>query len=145
MPVVNRDLDVSQQKDVFTADLGLVSTGSTIVMTVMPYPAVIRYAAIAASGVSGTPTAQLYNFRFIAGTGFTAIPLCAALTVQAVGLSGLQVFASLAAVGTTLSLLNQGDVLALISGGANSAINTASVSVVTQALQDVKAAYGTAT
>ena len=144
MALVNRDKDVSEQKDVWSASVNLAATGVTLnVGPAIPYPCQIKNAVAQVSGISGTPVLTLGVYRFIAGSGATAFTgVASALTI---GVSGVVTFASLAAVGTTLSLLQQGDQLFCSVTGSSSSVYNTSVEVVTQALQDVKAVYGSQT
>lgn len=143
MAIINRDLDASQQKDVLQfAAPGGVATGVTLQCVAVPYPATLQAIQVSAVGISGSPTYGFGIGRFIAGAGYTFIVGGATtITARAVGTSG-PVAASLAASGSTLLSLQSGDVLCLLSAGANSAVAQLNVSFVVQALQDYKTMFG---
>lgn len=142
MAIVNRDLDSSEQKRTFSVDLGAVATGLTLPIAIIPYPAAIVNARVAAVGVSGTPTALLFVQRFITGSGATGyLGGMTTLTMQAVGTSGIQSVVT-AASGSTALNLQAGDVIMLNSGGANSAVAAAAVSITVQATQDIRTSFG---
>ncbi len=145
MAVVNRDLDVSEQKCVLNAPLsGVVATGLTLGVAVIPYAATLRNIQVAAVGLSGAPTWTFFVYRFIAGTGYTAIACAGALTVANYGTSGIQ-GVSLVASGSSLLNMLANDVVGVSTTGANTAAGSAAVSVAIQALQDVKAVFGSST
>lgn len=153
MPIVNRDLDVSEQKisssqTFFGAKdgttLAVFASGETLLVYNVPLPSALKAVNVAAFGVSGTLTAELKVNRFIAGAGVTLITgLAATLTAQAFGTSGA-LNASLVASGSTLLNLLAGDQIVLIAGGGGAAAR-GTVSVVVQALQDIVAHYGSST
>ena len=144
MAIVNRDLDVSEQKLVLNTAMGLAATGLTLGVAVIPYQATLRNIQVAANGLSGAPTWTFFVYRFITGTGYTAIAAAGALTVANFGLSGIQ-GVSLVASGSSLLQLLANDVVGVSTTGANTAAGSATVSVAIQALQDVKAVYGSST
>jgi hypothetical protein len=136
MSEINRSMDVSERKDVYVKSTGALATGSTIGIFIAPYPCKVRDIYVAALGLSGAPTLAFPVNRVAAG-GVTALAGPAAtLTVQAVGTSG-PVRASLAVAGSSLLLLQTGDVMYLTSGAANAALVDATVSVVVEKLQDI--------
>lgn len=141
MAVVNRDLDASEQKLVLNAPIGLLGTAATFALALVPYPATLKAVQVAANGLSGSPFWNIEVHRFIAGSGFTAISPGGTLTVAAMGTSGVQ-GVSLVASGSSLLNLITNDVIAVRTGAANTAVLNGVVSVAVQALQDVKAVYG---
>lgn len=143
MAIVNRDLDVSEQKLVLNAAIGLATTGTSLPVAVVPYPGIIRNIQVAALGLSGSPSWTFQIHRFIPGTGFTAIACAGALTVANYGTSGIQ-GVSLVASGSTLLNVIANDVISIATATANTASLYSAVSVAIQATQDVKAVYGSA-
>lgn len=140
MGITNRDKDASEKQKslqcAFDVAVNLV-TGASMNVGVVSHPSKFKSGAIAALGVSGTPTYQLHAFRWTSA-GSTLIPLGPAATVAAnVGLSG-------GAVTMTSSLiaLQTGDLLQLVSGGANSAALKLNCAIVLEALQDIKEELG---
>lgn len=162
MPIINRTLDASQQKEViqnnFTIGAGgvtaIVNT-STLVIGIVPYPANIIGAQMYCAGISGAPSIALYVNRFIAGTGFTSIiigtgtsNLLAAYGTSGPGSFGTSLFGSsgmvLAAQGSTIMQCLANDLLvAYQAGGTGSATTMTGVAVVIQPIMDVKYRFGT--
>lgn len=147
MAIVNRDLDVTQQKiehsTIVTTSVA-ASAGVNFPVWMAPYPCVLKAVEVAAQGISGAPNAAIDIYRFIVGTGATTIlSVGNTLAVKAIGTSGPQGF-SLAAAGSTLLQLATGDVVILnqLFSGGNVAIDKAVVSVVTQPSQDIKSHWG---
>lgn len=150
MAIVNRDLDVSQQKTDycanFTATVG-ASAGANFHLWMAPFPCEVKSIEIAAGGISGAPVGQVDKVVFVVGAGLTQIPgIGSTLTVKAVGTSGPQAF-TMGTAGSTLMQLGVGDLLVynqLFSGG-NVEVTKATVSVVVKALQDIKSHWGSST
>lgn len=150
MAIVNRDLDISQRKEVITISFPqlilsegttftVIKTGVTLPVSAFPYPAEIRDIYVSAIGPSGSPA---YTFDvWKQGNGASAFSCTGALTVQAVGTSGPQRCSMLAAGGTAVQV-NALDLLVLKTATANTAVNALSISIVVQALQDIKAHFG---
>jgi len=142
MAITNRALDPSEQRQVFESSYGLVATGATLQACLVPYASTLAAVRVAAVGISGSPTLDLRVWRFIVGTGVTAIAGGATtLAMQAVGTSGLQSMV-IAASGSSFLNLAANDVITLTSGGANSAVAQLGTAVVVQALQDIKTSFG---
>lgn len=142
MAICNRDLDPSQQKEVVAANYGAVATSLVIPVGIIPYPATIVSARVAATGISGSPTGALKINRFIVGSGSTVyLGGFTTLTVQAVGTSGVQSVV-IAAAGSTALQLQAGDEITYTSAGSNAAVASLAVSVVIQATQDIKTFFG---
>lgn len=170
MAVLNRTLDVSEQRKVFEltvntfatgTSLYAVPTGATYLIGVVPWASTLDVAQLAAYGLSGAPTYQINVDRFITGTGFTTIILATGTSNLAVafGTSGIgTVGSSLVGVsgmilagfgssiagqsGSTLLNLLANDVLLLRTGGTTAAANSVAVTVVLKPLQDAKTNFG---
>jgi len=144
MAIVNRELDASEQKEVFHFNSGGdVVTGATLTCAIAPYAGEVKAIRVAGVGLSGTPTVAFNILRFNAGAGDTAITGGATtLTITAVGTSGVQSMV-LASSGSTLLQVQAGDRFAITSGAANSAVKGLCVTFVVQALQDIKNPFST--
>jgi len=150
MPLINRDKDQSEQREVYAINLtssvngasaGLtqpgVITGVTYPLCTIPFPATLVAVEEAVWGLSGTPTHSLWIYRFAGG--FTSIQIGASLNPTAFGTSGA-LACSLYAAATYP--LQTGDQLALYALGTNAACAQAQVTVVVKALQDIKSHFG---
>ena len=137
MPIVNRTLDASEQRKAFGVNAGAVATGVSGIICMVPYPATIDAAEIAAFGLSGAPTYSLVVNRFVVGAGVTAITVVSGQAVSAFGTSGPQ-GVSLPAAGSSLLNVLPNDVLMYQSAGANTAVTGLSVNVVLKPIQDIK-------
>ena len=141
MAIVNRDKDSSEQKSTHHISSGLVATGVTLPVMQVPYQAEIKDVKLAAQGLSGSPFYSLEVLRW--GAGITAIlGLANTLTAAAIGNSQAPQGFSLQASGNTLIQVEQGDLIVLRSGAANTAADLVQVTVVLQALQDIKTHFG---
>lgn len=140
MANINRTDDVSQQKDLIAGSFMNIGTGATVLVHKAPRSQLITDAKCSTVGISGSPTLTLALERFVVGSGLTHISISGALTAANLSTSGSQTF-SLPAVGSSLLALASGDVLCLVSGGANSAAVQYLVDVVVQNTQDIKPWY----
>lgn len=142
MAIINRDLDPSLST-VNSAVVVSTSVGASAALGFhiahLAAPGTLKGVAIAAASISGAPVVSLSIKRWTA-TGVTTIPYAGStLAVLAYGASAPQQMIPLAAVGSTLLNLQEGDVLVLqqeFSGG-NVAIGGAVVTSCVQALQDI--------
>ncbi len=142
MAICNRDLDVSEEKHNINANYGLVATTLVLPVGIVPYPATIVSARVAAVGISNAPTGALKINRFVVGAGSTVyLGGFTTLTLQAVGTSGVQSVV-VAAAGSTALQLQAGDEITYTSGGSNSACDSVSVTVIVQATQDIRTWFG---
>lgn len=138
MPIINQNLDASEKKVSQDVVIGAFATGATQLLQIVPYTCLLQGMNLAAFGISGTPTYSLSVMRSTSG-GLTAIPLGVSLAAQAFGTSG-PVGASISGPGVTLLA---GDVLHMVSGGADSAIASGVASVCVSALADIKSYQNT--
>ncbi len=142
MGVTNRSYDVSEKNRTLEVDYGLTVTSKVLNVAMIPYPCTLQAARLAAKGVSNSPTYQLKVDRFIVGAGGTTIAGGATtLTGQAVGTSGIQSFV-LAAAGSSFLQLQAGDLVTVTTAVANTAVDALSISLVVQAVQDIKTSFG---
>lgn len=149
MAIVNRDLDSSEQIHVVTCLIndfasgvsvgfmtpGIVN-GQTYPCLVVPFPASLSSANIAAWGLSGTSIVGLYCYRFTAG-GLTSIPLGLSLSLTAFGTSGALGFSLTGAT----NQLQTGDQL-VIAGTGSGAVSQAVLTLGLHALQDIRSTFG---
>jgi hypothetical protein len=137
MGLINRDKDVSEQKEVINVSWPALATGLTIVVWQAPYPCTVVDCRIGAVGLSGSPTIAFQTNRFIAGTGITVLTgIAGTYTELALGTSG-PFQASLQAAGSSLLALQQGDVITIQTGGANAAIASVALQLVVKKTQDI--------
>lgn len=143
MAIVNRTLDASQQTLVvkFSKD-GVIGTGVTVPVGLVPSNSTLKAVKLAAAGLSGSPVVDLSIWRFIVGAGVTVITGGAtSLTVVAEGTSGVQSFV-LAASGSSLLNLLSGDKLIAVTSGANTAGTNYAIEAVIQMVQDIRTVHG---
>lgn len=151
MAIVNRDKDVSEQRDVVNVALDrtasgisagimnpVVATSSTFVLFVASRPMQLVCGAFSAYGLSSTPNYQVWVQRFAGGITTTQVGPSVAPT--AFGTSGSIAWSALAAA--VSYPLQAGDQLLLTSTGANTASATLQVSLVLKSLQDIKTDFG---
>lgn len=141
MAIVNRDLDPTQQRIIFDAQPGLVGVSALIHMGLVPCAAQLLVVATGAYGLSGAPTVGVQIQRFVVGAGLTTMALngSSLITITAYSTSGMQ--KQILPTGSSLLLLQQGDVMQLVTSTANTAA-TYVVDLVVQVIQDVQSTYG---
>lgn len=119
MPIVNRDLDISQQKDVYSYySNGAIATGATRLVCIVPYPCTLSNIYHTALGVSTAMQVTINKLSFNAGASLTAIGLSNIVLVNQ-GTSGFLGFSGLAAAGSTLLNLQAGDCIYFTTSVAN--------------------------
>lgn len=151
MAIVNRDLDPSQQRNVYQAVLtgptysgisaGLVApglgTGLTFPLCNISNQSQLIAADASSFGVSGSPVHSLWIYRFAGG--FTSIAIGQTLAVTAYGTSGVQGWSLFAA---SSFQLQSGDQLVLYTQGSGSATAVTTVTLVVKQLQDIVTNFG---
>ncbi len=160
MPIVARDLDVSERKVVFHQYLQGSASGSfilrgavagTYLIAMVPFPFEVCSVGSACSGSSSTPALTLQNYRFIPGLGATMFgAMNSSFGLAAVGTSGINspmvgtvTGWSLPAAGATILQGIAGDILTLaVSAGQ---INDLTVTVVVKKLQDIASHFAIST
>ncbi|MCA2656865.1 hypothetical protein [Microcystis sp. M061S2] len=140
MPVIARELDVSERRRITSLDAQNVAAG-TYKIEIIPGAHQIDAVRVAATGLTTTPTLQLIAQRFIAGAGLTNINIGSALTLQALGTSGVQTYV-LPAAGSSLLQLAEGDILSVTT--ASGGVTALSVACVVRTLQDIKSFFSVA-
>jgi len=134
MAICNRDMGASQQQDVYNVSLGAVGTGVTKYLAVMPYPCTMQSVRSAAQGLSNALTIA---FEVIRGAGSSGIAIgISGMVLQNRSTSGVVGFSGLAAAGSTLLSFQAGDVVQVISSGANGAVSDLVLEMVVQKTQD---------
>lgn len=143
MPIANRTLDASEQRKIFQVQTGLLATGATGTIAVVPWPCILDAGEMVAFGLSSTPNYSLVVNRFIVGTGVTAITIAVGTSnvPNAFGTSGPSAMV-LPAAGSTLLQLLPNDVLMYQSGVANSAATGFAMSISLKPIQDIKVVHG---
>lgn len=140
MAIVNRDLDASEQKQIWMRGFStLTTTGGTYMAFIAPYAIELKDIYVSAKALSGAPTLTFYKMFFSGGASLVAAS--AALTVSAYGTSGI-VRASLVAAGSTAIQLAANDVLVIQAAVSNAGMDDAVLTIVAKALQDIKAPFG---
>ena len=147
MAIVNRDGDVSEQKEWITwcaapsngaSYLGL-GTGLTLLLAgPMPYAYVVQSAMAVATGTSGAPQLVFAISRVIGNTGVTSIVIgisnyiipSSASFMPVVGFSGL-------VQGSTLLIGQKGDYLVASTAVASTACTNLLINVVVKKTQDI--------
>lgn len=165
MPIVARDLDVSERKVVFHQYIQGTAggtffpgtgTGQTYLIAVMPFPFEVVSAASSCRGSSGTPLLNIQNYRFIPGTGGGATMfgnIFQSFAISLIGTSGINSampgtvtgWSLISSAGATLNQGIAGDMLALVQTGSNAALTEVTVTLVVKKLQDIAAHFGSST
>jgi len=146
MAIVNRDLDPSQQREMYVANLvgtasaasaGIFSpvlvTGNTFPLALITSQSQLVSGGVAAWGLSGSPVLSFWLYRFAGG--FTSIAIGQTLAVTAFGTSGALGISVLPAA--TTYQLQAGDQIVAHLLGSNSALDKATVTLVCRNLQDI--------
>jgi len=141
MGIINRTMDLSEQKEAIVVSTTLPVNGTEVLLPPMSRNVTITDVKTSLLGFSGAPTVHLRALRFIAGTGGSSFAIGTSFAVTAFGTSGYMSY-SLPAVGSTLLNLQKGDALVLIhGGGTGAACTTSTVEIVVQNMQDIKSWY----
>jgi hypothetical protein len=139
MGVANRDFDASEKNYVISAVGGAQAVSVSLYVGIVPSAGNVLALQVGGRGLSGTPWYQLNAYRFTSA-GVTVVPIGSALTLPAeLGISTAPIGATY--VGGSY-VVQAGDLLGLVSGGANTAVTAITVDVVIQATQDIKKSCG---
>lgn len=141
MGLINREKDLTEQRELYGDQTGVIGISLLIQLGTIPYSGVIEKVVSAAYGLSGSPIMGLQIQRFIVGSGNTTIPLngSSLLTILAYSTSGLQTHV-LPAVSSTLVQVISGDQVQAVTSVANTAA-TYNISMVVRCLQDFKTQF----
>lgn len=138
----NKDKDASEQRQYLTfSSAAAIGVSLVVPLGVIGCSQTLVAVTSSVAGLSGAPIWGLQVQRFIAGVGNTVIALngSSLLTLAATSTSGVQAHVIPAA---NSSLFLQGDVLQVVTSGANSAVIPATITAVLSVLQAVKTDYG---
>lgn len=113
-----------------------VAVGNTLMIAVAPFPAQVAALQVIGFGLSGTPAMNLDVTRYNAAGVTTITGVISAYTVLGATISA-QAGATVSS-GASLVQLQANDVISLRSSGANTAATSLAVTLVLQALQDIK-------
>ncbi len=147
MAICNRDLGTGEQQIEFNSNFGAFDTGASnaavlVPLAMIPYPATLSAVKAGVLGLSGAPTVAFSIQRFIIGSGNTLYTGgMTTLTLTNAGTSGIQSVV-IAAAGSTALQLQAGDVILGSFAGQDTAATSLAVSVVVQAVQDIKTWFG---
>lgn len=146
MAIANRELDTSEQKKAFSKQVGIATTtGGTYPALIAPFQGELKAAYVAAKSITGAPSVELEVYSFVVGAGYTINSvLSTAKAVVASGTSG-PVALVLGTAGSTQVRFNAGDLIVATVTGAGSGYENLEVSMVIQALQDIKSDFGSST
>lgn len=138
MAVINRDMDASEQRDVYDVSLGATPTGTTLAVVVLPYPATLQSIRTNAFGVSNAMQVTWHKLVYVSGSGSTFIPIGISNLVLVNHASiGVQGSSYLAASGSTLLSFSAGDCLAAVTSVANGNVLSLVVQAVFKKTQDI--------
>lgn len=145
MPLINRDKDQSEQRNIYDVGPVTIATGQTVPILIAQNSEQILGFQLLGYGLSGSPVLTFQIGRFIIGSGFTMLNSgFSAITVSSFGTSGVPTGTTpiiQLVPGSTLNTLQKNDALYVITSGANTA-GTYVGEIVTQNLQDYKQTYG---
>ncbi len=149
MAIVNRDKDVSEQKEVFvwsstpasgiSYGLGL-GVGVTLLLAgPMPFPYILQSMnAIATGNSTGPQLVPLIIRAAVGGVTVIAVGISNMVIPNAASMSATSLnYSGLAPTGSTLLIGQRGDILAAATAVANSAVNTLVVNMVVKKTQDI--------
>lgn len=139
MPIVNRDLDSSQQTSVMSVSLSGTVTSATYILATFPSPAQLIAVHQSALGLSGAPNHSLWLNRFVVGAGVTSVAIGMSMATSAYGTSGAQGFT---VISGSSNLIQADDVLVLSTAAANTAAASLNITLAVKALQDIKTSFG---
>jgi len=132
MPIVGRDLDVSERKVAFqwqsstfgqsliTGNAQFLGLSTLVNMFMIPFPCTLQSGAVYSAGLSGAPQFALNILRWAAGSTTFALGI-SNMVLTTFGTSGVQGLSGLPAAGSTLLNLQQGDILQIVTAGTGGA------------------------
>lgn len=126
MPIINRTLDGSEQKDAVVVVSAAPVNAQEIPLMIVPRAMTLSDVKASLYGISGAPNMLLRVQRFIPGTGGSTFNIGSTTVIGAFGTSGYASYSMPVAGHTTLNL-QKGDVLSYIHGGGSAAASTATI------------------
>lgn len=143
MAIVNRDMDATEQRDVYCESLTSVPTGTTLSLFTLPYPCSLQSVRSTALGVSNAMQVAFLKLVYVSGSGSTFIPIGISNLVLVNHASiGSQGSSYLAAQGSTLLNFQAGDALAVLSSVANGNALSLNIQAVFKKTQDIVSMNG---
>lgn len=156
MAIVGRDLDASERKVAFQYNsfpkdaLVAGGVGNSLVsraigisqminMFMVPFPCTIQSGVVAGFGLSGAPEVSLKCLRWTGSAMATFAIGISNMVLTALATSGPQGFSGLPAAGSTLLNLQLGDILQMVTSGANTAMDNIILELVVKKTQDIVA------
>jgi hypothetical protein len=146
MPLINREKDGSEQRNIYNVGPLAIGTGTTTPILIAQNNEQLLGFQVMGFGLSGTPVLTFQIGRFVVGKGFTMLnsgfsAITIGATFGASGMpTGLTPITQLT-IGSTLNTMQPNDLLFVVSSGANSN-GTYLAEIVTQNLQDIRTTYG---
>lgn len=140
MAIQNRDLGVSQQRDSLKLiNNAALATGASLLGPSIPYACTVEGVWMGALGLSGSPQYNVNVLRFTSGGATVmALGISNLVVAAALGVSGgMQGWSGIRAAGSSLLLLQAGDVLAVTSAGANTSSEKLVVDVIVKKTADI--------
>jgi hypothetical protein len=150
MPIINRNLDVTERRFVIQENIGgpgtgIIPTGATIALGVVPMNAVVASVFAVVYGVSNTPIYSFGVYRFITGTtnaGYTFLALTgSSLTPAVFGTSGVAYAGPSVGIQSVTYLVSgqtlfAGDQIVVLTGGSGAAATSGTFGIVIQPTDD---------
>lgn len=140
MGIANRDKDASEQNYLIQNTYGLVGTGISLIVGLVPSAGQIQALKFTGKGLSAAPVYNLAIVRWTSAGVTYLVPGSAITLAGAFGLSGGALGATYAA-NSSLAAVQSGDMLVLNTSGADTAALQLSVAVVIKATQDIKKSF----
>lgn len=151
MAIVNRDKDVSEQKEcIYYASAGpagasTLVTGVTRNIAVVPFPCTLQSVGWIALGVSAAMQVAFNKTTFVSGGATTYAVGISNLVLQNFGTSGQIGYSGLAVPGSTLLNFQAGDQVQIVTSVANSAASDLLLAMVFKKIQDIVSYNGVST
>lgn len=156
MAIVGRDLDVSERKVAFqwtssSNNVGqsigglnreYIGVSTLINMFMVPFSGTVIGGQIASFGNSGTPVLTFNVNRFTAGLTSWAF---ASMGLTVYGTSGSQGLSGMLAAGNTLLNVVTGDLIQIVTSGANAGADSLFIELIIKKTQDIVAYAGAST
>lgn len=143
MAIVNRDMDATEQRDVYNDIIQAIPVGTTYTAVVLPYPCTLQSIRTSTHGVSNAMQVAWNKLVYVSGSGLTLIPIGISNLILVNHASiGVQGSSYLAAQGSTLLSFQAGDCLALTTSVANGNALNICVQAVFKKTQDIVSMNG---
>jgi hypothetical protein len=141
VPIINQNLDISQQKTRIQSFISTAVNGTTFMVGMVENQMTITDCKVAMNGVSGSPSVMLGVYRFTAASGAMSFIIGSSFVVTSFATSGYMSY-SLPTTGSTLLNLQKGDILMCVQGGGTGAASASTIiDVIAKNVQDVTTWY----